>query len=465
MPVDWLITTPNYPSGVAPADLGITVASRNLRSRAASEVNLSIVLKSIYDDPPFAFGDQVSIIRNGLVWFAGNVSSTPKISATGNSVSMGATISDAWWWLGRQTYLQQWPSGRSTRTILGGSPTGSSFDYTDPAICQTTSSQLTSLLTFAALQSELEPRHGMFSVGKVSMGSLPMFVEPLNTATMTEALESCLRWHLNCVTWFDYTHVDESTPSPALNLADYGVDAGLGLFNMALPGNPVSFSIQSRPDLVLPGVLLFYEQTGEGEDGSTYTGLGASYYVSTDSAGGTGDTLLQHEGTLVATMQVGNGVSWALDGNVYASNNISQTPVPNELANALFLSHQKLHYDGSLTFVSQDPGSMGNLMGNMLNLTGGRTEWASMEAIIQSVSEDMRTGHTTINFGSPRHAQVMNFRSIASAYTRGAQGGKPTAQSARDSTPAPSTGWNGTIDAGSNLKVKNGLVLGISASP
>ena len=37
----------------------------------------------------------------------------------------------------------------------------------------------------------------------------------------------------------------------------------------------------------------------------------------------------------------------------------------------------------------------------MLNLTGGRTGWATMRALVQGVSADIDTGATDITYGPP----------------------------------------------------------------
>ena len=42
-------------------------------------------------------------------------------------------------------------------------------------------------------------------------------------------------------------------------------------------------------------------------------------------------------------------------------------------------------------------------LGNALNLTGGRTEWASMAAPVQTVTESVDEGRTEIGFGPPAH--------------------------------------------------------------
>jgi hypothetical protein len=42
-------------------------------------------------------------------------------------------------------------------------------------------------------------------------------------------------------------------------------------------------------------------------------------------------------------------------------------------------------------------------MGNALNLSGGRAEWESMAAPVQTVTEDVDAGRTEVGFGPPAH--------------------------------------------------------------
>jgi len=350
MPVEWLITTPTFPSGVTPAQLGITLGRRTLRNRAASEVTLSCALPNIYADAPVQYGDWVTIIRNGVVWFAGQVSSDPEVSISEGNLSVGIVVSDPWYWWQQITYLQQWPSGPSTRTMMGGAAAeDGSMGYTDGDPI-TTATQIAALLAYAQSCAVLSPSRGLFTPAGLALTSTPMFCEPLSSAPVSSALDTCLRYHPNLLTWFDYTHRSGGKPSPALYMADYGANSGWD--SVAIPFGEITrpFKIRSRPDLVLAGVVFYYELGAEGleEDGETPLGYGASEWVYTDSAGSSGG-LINPASTLISTMQVGNGVTWGVIGAYDAY--YSTAPVPIGLADVIYLNHQKLHYDGSITLM------------------------------------------------------------------------------------------------------------------
>jgi hypothetical protein len=77
-------------------------------------------------------------------------------------------------------------------------------------------------------------------------------------------------------------------------------------------------------------------------------------------------------------------------------------PVPVGLAQALYESVNVLQYDGTLELTEQECSGVG-APGLLLNLTGGRTEWASMAAQIQRVEEKLDLGLTKITVGPAKH--------------------------------------------------------------
>jgi hypothetical protein len=83
----------------------------------------------------------------------------------------------------------------------------------------------------------------------------------------------------------------------------------------------------------------------------------------------------------------------------------SGDPVPVGIAQMVYESLKELQYDGSHSFYDDSgeivPGTVG--MGNVLNLAGGRPEWATMNAQIQAVEYDFDTGLTTVTVGPAKH--------------------------------------------------------------
>lgn len=72
--------------------------------------------------------------------------------------------------------------------------------------------------------------------------------------------------------------------------------------------------------------------------------------------------------------------------------------VPLGLAEAIYNSVSILHWEGSLSWVKEEVD--GDVrVGQVLNLSGGRAEWATMTALIQSVVHELETGRTTVQIG------------------------------------------------------------------
>lgn len=81
---------------------------------------------------------------------------------------------------------------------------------------------------------------------------------------------------------------------------------------------------------------------------------------------------------------------------------VSGESVPSGLADALYGALSVAQYDGQLTLVQNEIGGS-VLVGNVLNITGGLAEWATMNALVQQTTEHIDEGRTTITFGPAGH--------------------------------------------------------------
>jgi hypothetical protein len=81
---------------------------------------------------------------------------------------------------------------------------------------------------------------------------------------------------------------------------------------------------------------------------------------------------------------------------------ISGEDVPTGLASGIFESLDRMQYEGDYVKV-QAAINGGITMPSTLNLTGGRTEWETMNAQIQSIHKDYGRGETTVNIGPAKH--------------------------------------------------------------
>ena len=112
---------------------------------------------------------------------------------------------------------------------------------------------------------------------------------------------------------------------------------------------------------------------------------------------------------------------------------LSETP-PSGLAQALYTALNRAQYAGTLDLVVEEVGDIVVGVGQKLNLTGLRGEWATMAALITAVSEDYLAGRVQVTIGpTPQLAfgdlvallQASRFRRIPdqSARATGSVGG------------------------------------------
>lgn len=93
---------------------------------------------------------------------------------------------------------------------------------------------------------------------------------------------------------------------------------------------------------------------------------------------------------------------------------VAGEPRPVGLAAALLASCSALQYEGHIV-LDQDECASGLQPGTVLNLTGGRPEWASMRALVQQVAEDIDAGRTSVVFGPAAHLGVADLVTLLRA--------------------------------------------------
>lgn len=84
---------------------------------------------------------------------------------------------------------------------------------------------------------------------------------------------------------------------------------------------------------------------------------------------------------------------------------VAATPgesAPTGLAQELHTALSVLHWQGEFERLEAEVSGDAH-PGRKLNLTGGLAAWATMDAMIQTVEEDISEGRTTISFGPPEH--------------------------------------------------------------
>jgi hypothetical protein len=119
----------------------------------------------------------------------------------------------------------------------------------------------------------------------------------------------------------------------------------------------------------------------------------------------------------------GSGFSspFTLSANATATSAVTQTytqltgytapePVPVGLAQQIYNSVAAMQYEGSYTTVSQEIGAVS--LGIVVNLTGGRTEWETMNALVQEIECDLDKGKVTFKFSQHGHLGLQDLMEL-----------------------------------------------------
>lgn len=123
------------------------------------------------------------------------------------------------------------------------------------------------------------------------------------------------------------------------------------------------------------------------------------YYEEFDAE--TGGNLIRQcqEKTISVRCRLTNGTTGDYDS---VASIVDGEEVPQNIAKTVYESLATLQYQGrNIRVAAVPPGTV--TLANTLNLTGGRAEWATMAATIQTISEDEGRGLTSISFGPAEH--------------------------------------------------------------
>lgn len=100
-------------------------------------------------------------------------------------------------------------------------------------------------------------------------------------------------------------------------------------------------------------------------------------------------------------------------------------PIPVGMAQHFFEAVNTLHWQGSFTIV-EDEFTGAVSLANVLNLTGGMAEWATMNAFIWSVTVDAGAGRTVLDFGPSENLGPADLSDLARASRNRIQQMNPT---------------------------------------
>jgi len=344
-------------------------------------LTLTVATPDLYAAPIYAYGDTIRIYRDGTCIFVGTITTLP---ATGRAGEERRTYvaSSAWWKLQRIIYQQPYVKksedfttflgSYSTKVVLGQDSWGRKI---------TTNYQITDIVSYAA-------GHGSgLSLGAALATLVTPYLQEARDITCADAIRRMIALSPDCVGWCDY-----STGSCLMRLQRR---AALSTLTLDLADKnlvEVLSNIGPRNDLLIRGVLFTYITTAEDADGKTWT------RETRDTAGA-----ITGEGVVAATIELAN------QGTAQAET------VPAGLAAAFYAARGTLQWQGSIRLKQRD--CTGALRpGLVLNLANGATAWATMNATVQAVTEDLLAGTTDAEFGPPEHLGPQDFVAIMTPF-------------------------------------------------
>lgn len=358
-------------NGSTPADLDIENLAMELVSQDVDRFSFSAPGRALDAADLFDYDDDIVLSRwvdaAETVWFRGKVFSAPH-SGSPNTEDHGYEVRGPWQKLNDLNFEQEWNQyggGTDTKThvILGRDA-----DDNDLAVGVVVKEILDYIiskgLSISYVQTELD-----------ALSSVAPY-DDRTDISCAEALRTMLRWYPDASTWFDY-----SSATPVLHIKRRGAATAVQ-YDIAAGDPNESLNIVARNDIVRTGVMINYE-TQDSE--SQWNAVDRDIYPGGTTSGFS---------TLQLTVVIGQ------------SGTLETAPVG--LAQTLHEAVSVLHYEGRFR-LSEEECQGGIAPGNVLNLSNGITAWATMRAVVQSVSFNLDAGATEIVFGPPQHLGLQDY--------------------------------------------------------
>jgi len=220
---------------------------------------------------PFSYAPALVVLkRNGAVYFVGVATHTPRMGRP-SAEGVGYTLEGPWWWLEHTPYVQKW----TFLTDVIYRQTWQYYGWTPPHGPAPAQSYITNLIlaldeTGAAIKTGAQIIDALnvaiMAGAPIQIGTIdPNIAVPSEAArdlSCAEVIRRMLRWHPDCVAWWDYTTTKTmggvTSPCPTINIRQR---ANLTAASFAVVGAPASgLDIAARPELAPPVVVLNYEQ-------------------------------------------------------------------------------------------------------------------------------------------------------------------------------------------------------------
>lgn len=331
-------------------------------------LSFAIPTADIYADPVFAHDDYITLLRDSTVWFKGRVRELPAAFSADQS-RQRYVVANAWQSMDTIIYQQRYTINKADFTGLVGSWSSRVVLGQDQWGKPRRADQVISDVVAYA---------NKVGASFATLASLPAWavppVETVRDITCAEAVRRMLAYVPDAVGWWDYT-----TTLPTLNIqrrsALSAVTIDLDNANLV----EVVEGLNPLNELKPRGVVIVFVHTVMDGD---IPKLRETRQVAGAANG---------PRVIFATVNVGEGEA-----------------IPTGLATQYYGALSTLQYAGTIRM--HEEACSGLLRpGKVVHLTNGRTAWATMAATVQSTTEELFTGVTTVEIGAAEHLGLADF--------------------------------------------------------
>lgn len=395
------------------AQWGIERFTLNAYNAATEVLTLVVAGEAAAADPVFAYEGRVVVWCDGVRVFHGIVTQLP-FSEKAAGARQEYIVSGPWWWLENIVYGQErYVFADARRPSLGFAP--APVKTPRAVMYQALSGESASAGAQAQVAADyaidraslLYGGEAPFTRGTFDIPLLAPWEEAYNLSC-AEVIRRCMRYCRDAVAYWDH-----SGEKPQL-IIERRADLEEVTLDLDAGDRITDYKVGSRPDLVPRGVVIFFEKSipeEEQNSGSQFTEF------ETQVAGPDPDLGVRNLVSVLRLSGAGDGAE----------------PVPAGLALNYYNSLATLQWEGTVVLREADP-AFDLMPGKVLNLSNGKAAWASMKAVIQSVTIDQLTRQTTVEFGPA--AQLGPQDLLDQVRLQKGQGGTNAGQSRRDGTSA-----------------------------
>lgn len=370
------------------AQWGLVNAKLDLVNQQLDTLTITVARRDDAD-PEFEFEKKVVLWRDDVRWFHGWITRLP-FAERADGMRQEYVASGPWYWLDKTIYQQPrwvladpnapaigWSRLPNTRLVLFRSSSGSRSN---------SGAQAEATVDYAiAKATAYNGGTATFSRGSYSDVVAEAPWERGRDLSCAEVFRRCMRWTRDAVAYWDHSgEIPQLNVKRRANLTPAELD-------IEDADRIAEYSLTPRPDLQPRGVSITFEVAqmevnGEGEQ------TGAQWTKLVEQTAGTADGGPRCISATLPLSGAGDGAE----------------PIPTDLAQDYFDSISALQWEGSVRLLEAYPTGV-MLVGNVLNLLGGRTAWETMAAVVQRVSIDIVTGETVVDFGPAEQLGPQDF--------------------------------------------------------